>query len=160
MTWMPLLSSAPRDFTARMQRMAASPRLAMARRRMGLISVNSRILRRWPEVSARASAQARTMSASTFRTAPIPQQIPVRSTLFYGCRQGSAALLQIALGSQRAALSGASVGGTATAQHKETNRSGHDPNGAVHVLYAPHAMSNSFSFIASATRRQIGRAHV
>jgi hypothetical protein len=43
------------------------------------------------------------MCASTFRTAPIPQQIPVRSTLFYECRRGSAALLQIALGSQRAA---------------------------------------------------------
>jgi hypothetical protein len=70
------------------------------------------------------------MCASTFRTAPIPQQIPVRSTLFYGCRCGSAALLQIALGSQRAASIGAGTADTATARHKRKPRSGHDPNGA------------------------------
>jgi hypothetical protein len=65
------------------------------------------------------------MCASTFRTALIPQQIPVRSTLFYGCRCGSAALLQIALAAQRAALSGADAAGTATARHKEKPRLEH-----------------------------------
>src|SRR6185295_4483868 len=72
---MPLDSSAPSDLTARMQRMAASPRLAMASRRMGLNSVkrDSEKQRAKP-----AGAQATTSRASTIRAAPIPHPMPSR----------------------------------------------------------------------------------
>lgn len=47
------------------------------------------------------------MSASTFRIAPIPQQIPGRGTLFFVSPRGLGVLRQIALDAQRVALNDA-----------------------------------------------------